>query len=242
MGDDKYLAAALSAAEFIEKNLIRKGSLLRRYRDGEAKHSAYVDDYAFLIEGLINLYESNFDEKWILLANKLQEKQDELLWDAQEGGYFFSDGKDSSLIVRKKDFIDGALPSGNAVSIANLLRLHYFFLDKEYLQKAEKQFSLLSAYFNQMPSAFSFGLLALELYLEETTQLIIAATENDLELDQFIKKTRESFLPNKIIIKSNNDTQLPAAQDKTIQNNKSTYYLCKDHHCETGSNTAPNSL
>ena len=89
--DEEYLKAAQNSAKFIKENLYEKGRLGRRFREGEAKFTASLDDYAYLIQGLVDLYESDFDEQWLSWANELQKKQDEIFWDKKTGGYYFSE-------------------------------------------------------------------------------------------------------------------------------------------------------
>ncbi|MDO8644678.1 MAG: thioredoxin domain-containing protein, partial [bacterium] len=126
LGDEKYLQASQHAAEFIKKNLSPSGGLLRRFRDNHAAIPAFASDYAFLIHGLIELYQSDFNPDWLQWAKELQETQDKLFWDSKDGGYFFSEESAQDLIVRTKETHDGATPSGNSVSLLNLLRLNAF--------------------------------------------------------------------------------------------------------------------
>ena len=124
--DEKYLRAAQKSAQFIKENLYESGKLARRFRDSEAKFTASLDDYAYLIQGLVDLYETDFDEQWLNWANTLQKKQDELFWDKETGGYYFSEENGSLLPGRNKNFEDYARPNSNAVSALNLLKLYNF--------------------------------------------------------------------------------------------------------------------
>jgi uncharacterized protein YyaL (SSP411 family) len=131
LGDPKYLKAAQNAARFLKSHLYKNDKLLRRFRQGEARHPGGLDDYAYLIQGLITLYETDFDEHWIEWATILQKKQDELFWDSKAGGYYLSEKNANFLPVRKKEFADGARPNSNAVTVLNLLRLYNLTFKKE---------------------------------------------------------------------------------------------------------------
>ncbi|MDP2600245.1 MAG: thioredoxin domain-containing protein [Deltaproteobacteria bacterium] len=130
LGEDKYLKAAQNAADFIRSKLYKDHQLLRRFRDGEAKYSGTLDDYAFLIFGLLELGEI----EW---AKELQKNQDDLFWDEKEGGYFFTGKEEPHVIIRKKEYNDGALPSGNAVAAGNLLQLFKTTCEEQYREKLE---------------------------------------------------------------------------------------------------------
>ena len=91
-------------------------TLKRRYREGDVRFGGSLDDYAFLIQGLSDLYETDFDIRWFESARALQKRSDELFWDSKEGGYFYTDASDPSLIARSKEIYDGAVPSGNSVA------------------------------------------------------------------------------------------------------------------------------
>ncbi|MDO8528227.1 MAG: thioredoxin domain-containing protein [Deltaproteobacteria bacterium] len=153
--DKKYLQAAQKSAGFIQQTLYKNGELLRRYRDGDSRYAGTLEDYAFLIHGLLNLSDADANPEWKNWARDLQQKQDALFWDAKEGGYFFSPTTDKNLFVRKKTFQDGALPSGNAIAVLNLLRLGE-------TKKAEALFKAMSGEIHRYPSAFGQSLIALD--------------------------------------------------------------------------------
>lgn len=124
LDDEDYIREAIATAEFILENLrTEDGRLLRTFTAGEAKLNAYLDDYAFLVDGLISLHEATGDEKWLHEADNVTTKQIALFWDQERGGFFFTSSDHEELIARAKNPGDGALPSGNSVSAANLLYL-----------------------------------------------------------------------------------------------------------------------
>ena len=235
LGDEKYLAAAKNAARFIKKNLYQNGKLLRRFRQQEARHPGGLDDYAFLIQGLITLYEANFDEAWILLAEKLQQKQDDLFWDHQsEGGYFLSEENANFLPVRKKEFGDGARPNSNAVTALNLLRLYNFTFEKKYILKAQKVLSSAGDRMNRFPTGFSQMLIALDFFLDRSKEIAVVGPRESPEKDAILKMLRTRFVPNKVLAYAppKITSRLTILQDKYADQGKTVVYVCEKNICK----------
>jgi len=140
LNEPRYLKAATRAADFVQTKLYRQSDdiLLRTYREGESKIEGFTDDYAFFIQGLLDLYEASFDIHRLDLANTLQERQNALFWDKKGGAYFTTSGKDPNLFLRSKGDFDGAEPSSNSVSALNLTRLSWFFDNKDWHHMAEQ--------------------------------------------------------------------------------------------------------
>jgi uncharacterized protein YyaL (SSP411 family) len=134
----EYLRAADHAAAFIHRTLWRDGVLLRRYRDGEAAIAGYAEDYAYLIWGLLELFQASGDAEWLRWATELQGRQDELFWDPIDGGWFSTTGTDPSVLLRLKEDYDGAEPAAGSVSALNTLTLAHLLGDDAYRQKAER--------------------------------------------------------------------------------------------------------
>ena len=152
--DDSYTAAAAKAADFVLSELrTDDGRLLRTYGKGRAKLNAYLDDYAFLTEGLIALHRATGDERWLETADSLTEKQIELFWDDQAGAFFFTSHDHEALIARGKKLTDGVLPSGNAVTASNLIYLAAARDKPDYLDRAEKTIQAAASFFDRSPSA-----------------------------------------------------------------------------------------
>ena len=150
---EKYLKGARGAAYFVQKNLFKEGKLLRRFREGDARFQGTLDDYAFLIYGLLALHEVDTDSGWKRWAEVLQKTQDDLFWDQKACGYYFTSREEKNLIVRKITFHDGALPSGNAISALNLLRLSHPF--------SQRLSGALARAAGRVPFSFASALLAL---------------------------------------------------------------------------------
>ncbi|MBT5794142.1 MAG: thioredoxin domain-containing protein, partial [Deltaproteobacteria bacterium] len=197
--DEKYLRAAQKSAQFIKENLYESGKLARRFRDSEAKFTASLDDYAYLIQGLVDLYETDFDEQWLNWANALQKKQDELFWDKETGGYYYSEENGSLLPGRNKNFEDNARPNSNAVSALNLLKLYNFNLNKPYRDKAKTIFTLAGEMMSRSHNAFAQMFIALDFYLDKSKEVVVVGPKQSKEKDAVIKMLHTEFLPNKTV-------------------------------------------
>jgi uncharacterized protein len=164
LGNKKYTEAAERAVDFIYSKLIREdGRLLARYRDGEAAFPAYVNDYAFLTWGLIELYKATNDSKYIDKAVSLTEDLLKYFWDEENGGLYIYGSDSEKLIIRPKEVYDGATPSGNSVSAVNLLRLENITNNNRFKEKAEDILKAFSLNIGEIPMAHTFSLIALML-------------------------------------------------------------------------------
>ena len=175
LGDEKYLTAASKAAEFI-LDKIRKpdGELWHTYTAGVAKYDGYLDDYAFLVQGLLGLSNATGEERWLRSATTLTDKMIELFWDDKHGGFFFTKADAKQLIVRTKKPHDSAIPSGNAVAVNNLL-----MLDPSYRNYAEKTLRSFAKAMEDTPSSFMHMLFALNGYLSIEDGLPVSIPELD---------------------------------------------------------------
>ncbi len=241
LGESVYLEAAIKCADFIKNNLYKKNVLYHRYCEGDIKQEGLLDDYAFLIYGLLNLTEVSFDYSWLDWAIELQEQQDNLFWDEKDAGYFESLASDKNLILRKKQYHDGAEPSGNGVSALNLIKLRDFTLESKYEENFLKLLSSFAAAFNQYPNAFAFALMANDYYLKKSNQLVVVEAENDSELVQNLKELSKEFRPYQILLRSakgkdNKNLQKHFAEKKLL-NNKTTFYSCQYGSCQSPTNT-----
>jgi len=241
--DTRYLKAAHETADFIKKNLYKDGKLLARYRDGEGRFPAYLDDYAYLIQGLIDLYESDFDPEVLRWAIELQKRQKELFWDHASGGYFFSDGSDASLLVRAKEGTDGAIPNGNAVSALNLLRLNDLTLEPSFREDAMTIFQAFSKPLKEYPHIFSQMLIALDYFTDRSKELAILSSGQDEEAKLFLKDLRSRFAPNLALAMAGPGKDFPKLVEKrTLVNGKTTFYVCEEQTCRKPTNDRQEAL
>ena len=166
LGDKRYREVAEKAARFNLKHLrTTDGQLRRTYREGVAKYNGYLDDYTFLVRGLLGLHQATSEETWLVEAKSLTDTMNRLFWDDKNGGFYFTLADQKHLVVRTKNPYDSSLPSGNAVAVNNLLTLALLVDEKDYLNKAEKTLQNFAGMMAQSPRAFMHMLFATNRYL-----------------------------------------------------------------------------
>jgi uncharacterized protein len=229
-----YLTAAQKSAGFLKAHLYENEKLARRFRASEAKFTASLDDYAYLIQGLIDLYEADFDEQWLNWASRLQKKQDELFWDKDAGGYFFSAEKGSLLPGRNKRFEDNARPNSNAVSALNLLKLYNFTLHKPYRDKAKTIFSLSGDMMTRIHNAFAQMFIALDFFLDRSKEVVVVGPKLSRDKDEILEMLRGEFLPNKTLgyISPDEESSFSVFENKTTAEGRTIVYVCENNICK----------
>ena len=189
LGEERYLTAASKATRFI-LNTMRKpdGELWHTYTAGITKQDAYLDDYAFFVKGLLGLYRATGEAQWLDLARVLTDTMIQLFWDDKNGGFYYTRADAKHLIVRTKKPYDSAIPSGNAVTVENLIGL-----GKDYRNYAEKTLRLFADSMSQAPSSFMYILFALNQYLileeglsADTTPLVTATAQVKSKRDEIL--------------------------------------------------------
>lgn len=241
LDEPRYLAAAQKATAFIKARLVDKktGRLLRRYREGEAATEGYADDYAFLIQGLLDLYEASFDVKCLTWAMGLQKEQNERFWDKQGGGYFSTAGNDPSILFRVKEDYDGAEPSPNSIAALNLLRLSQMMDNKNSRDRAEQTLAVFGGRLRQAPSAMPQMLVAFTVHMDEPRQIIIAGKPDAPDTRAMLRAIHARFIPNKILLLADGDEGqkmlagfLEFIKDVKMVDGKATAYVCKNYVCQ----------
>ncbi|CAF1488948.1 unnamed protein product [Adineta steineri] len=245
--ESKYTQLAEQAIHFIRTYLIDSSTkrLLRAcYIDQkiheieytELKVNGFLDDYAFVIQACIDLYETNLNEDLLIFAYDLQKQQDEFFWDSNKNRYFNTDGKDASIILRLSEDHDGAEPAPNAVSALNLLRLGHYFNDSSLHDRLQLLFKSYTRQLSKMPMTMPTMIRCFEMYTQGMNEIIIQSS-NPEEIIQYIQT---SYVPNKIIINLNKKTNHKLIQynkeltsfidDKT--NEQTRIFLCRNFQCQ----------
>jgi uncharacterized protein YyaL (SSP411 family) len=238
-----FLEKAKAAADFITQNLYdpAKKALLHRYRDGEAKIDATLDDYSFFVQGLIDLYEACFDENYLKLAIELNENMINDFYDETEHGFYDTSGKDKSILVRTKEDYDSAEPTGNAVAINNLLRLSALTGNTKWYDMAYSSVLAFSGKLERMPYAMPQMLVALDLLLNKPKQIIIAGKTNDEMAYRMLREVSARYMPDKVIVKIDpmNATGSNTFASKVIKTSDETMaYVCENFACKLPVKTA----
>ncbi len=202
LGEPRYLEKATRAVKFLRANLYDEKSklLFRNYRESRSTIEAFADDYGFVIQGLLDLYEASFDVEWLKFAIQLQETQDHLFFDEKNGGYFSTSGKDKSVVLRMKDDNDSAEPAASSIAALNLLRLAQFRDDKKLDERARKTIGAFAPTLSHFASAMPQMLIALDYSLAKPRQIVIAGKADNNETKALLAEVHRHFLPNKILI------------------------------------------
>jgi uncharacterized protein YyaL (SSP411 family) len=236
-GDPGDLDRAGRAAEFVRKNLW-SDELKRRFRDGRSDIEAYVDDYAFLIQGLLDLYEASLEQRWLDWAMRLQQKQDELFWDEKSGGYFMTTGHDPSILLRVKENYDGAEPSPNSVAVFNLLRLFHLTGIVGHHEKAEKTIRLFLGQM-RVPEAAPLMLAAADFSFHPPKQIVIAGRRGSPDVSRMLRAVHEPFLSTKAVLFADGGERqrelaqhLPFLEDICMRGDRATAYICENNVCQ----------
>jgi uncharacterized protein YyaL (SSP411 family) len=202
LDEQRYLEAATRAAKFTRTQLYDEKSklLFRNYRNGRSDIEGFADDYAFIIQGLLDLYEASFDSEWLKFAVELQETQDRLFFDDKNGGYFNTSGKGSSVPLRLKDDNDSAEPAGSSVAALNLLRLAQFRNDDKLADRGRKTIDAFAPTLTHFASAMPQMLVALDYSLGKPRQIVIAGKIDNDQTKALIREVNRHFIPSKILI------------------------------------------
>lgn len=237
LGNPAYAQAAEHSARFILQSMRSSGGLMRRYRDGEARYEAHLDDYAFLVQGLLDLYEATFDARWILEAIDLTREQIKRMYDEEQGGFFDTVGTDPTILVRTKEFYDNAEPSGNSVAILNLYRLAALTGEREYEGRARATLQNFAGRIQRMPAAVPYLLAAYDFGSAKPMQIILTGEPGEEGMRSLLAEIDKRFLPNKVllVLTSASRPQLEPLVPflKTVQRmgGRATAYVCEDFAC-----------
>ncbi len=202
LDDPQYLEIATCAANFLKASLYdpSRKILYRNYRQGRSDIEGFADDYAFAIQGLLDLYEASFDVEWLKLAAELQETQDRLFFDEKNGGYFSTSGNDQSVFLRMKDDNDGAEPAASSIAALNLLRLSQIRNDQSMSERAHKTIGAFANTISHFPSAMPQLLVALDYSLSKPRQVVIAGKIDAPGTKALLDEVHRHFLPKTIVL------------------------------------------
>jgi uncharacterized protein YyaL (SSP411 family) len=239
--DPAYLESARNAAAFIERAMYRgnSGLLVRSYRGGPSEIEGFADDYAFVIQGLLDLYEASFDVHLLEWAERLQKRQDSLFWDPSGNGYFETTGMDPNVLVRAKPFFDGAEPSANSVSALNLFRLGAIFDDSGYRTHAEKTIAAFASQMHHTPSSLSGMLITIDWLRNPPKQIVIEGRAGGPDTLALLAELNRHFIPRKTVVLADGDAgqQFLARRVELFRNfprlppAPALAYVCENYAC-----------
>lgn len=237
---DDYIQQAEKSAQFILKNLTdNNGRLLKRYRNGNAGVDAHLDDYAFFIWGLLELYEATFNVTYLAEAIQLSNIMVDEFWDVTNGGFFLGGESSEKLIVRAKTGYDGAMPSGNSVAAMNCSKLNRITGETKWAEISDKIFITFSNEIQKTPSGYASMVNAFLFNTDNPKEIVIVGSGKDSDTISAIEKIKSEYVPNKVIIFKDTDDELnklsPLAKWTVTQetiDEKTTYYICQDFACK----------
>ena len=238
LDEPEYITAAERAAGFVEKNLRdKKGRLMKRYRLGKAGLSPHLDDYSFMVWGLLNLYEATFDTEYLARAIEFTDIMNKDFSD-ENGGFFIGSKDAEKLMVRAKDSYDGAIPSGNSVAVMNLFRLSKITGSTQWVDLADKALKAFSKQARNSPTGFSHMLTGFMFDLKDPKELVIVADGDAPETQELIQQIRGNYSPNKVVLFKDMSDPDPLTEiaswtkAHSMMDGKPTFYVCENFACK----------
>ncbi|MBI4878832.1 MAG: thioredoxin domain-containing protein [Planctomycetes bacterium] len=239
LDEARYVVAAEEAAAFLLDRLQEDGRLLRRYSEGEARFPGGLEDHAHLVQGLLDLYEADFDLRWLEEAERLSECMLALFSDEESGTFFDAEAGAADLLVRPRDATDGATPSGTAVAVKNLLRLSHLLASAELRKRAGRCLEAYGASLRNSPLAFPELLTAAAMYLEPPREAVFAGTRGAADLEALVAAYYREFRPFRVLALAEAGAAarppdalvLELIEGKTPVRGQAAVYLCQDYTC-----------
>ncbi|PKB77908.1 MAG: thioredoxin domain-containing protein [SAR202 cluster bacterium MP-SInd-SRR3963457-G2] len=241
LGRPDYLAVAIKNAEFLARSMKSDGRLLRTYRDGQAKLLGYLEDYSFVIDGLLALYEATFDLRWLDEAVTLADSMIELFWDEGISGFYDTGSDHETLVVRPRDVFDNAQPCGGSVASDVLLRLAVFTGNNDYSAKATVPLRSLHQAMSQSPGGTGHWLSALDFYVSPPKEIAVIGPRDDPTTQALLDTVFHRFLPNKVVMgvetplipaDDNSEADIPLLAGRGMVGGLPSAYVCQNYACQ----------
>jgi len=239
-GEPEYTEAARRAADFILREMRKTdGRLLHRFRNGEAAIQANVDDYAFMIWGLIELYEATFEAHYLKLAIDFDKHLTEHFWDHESGGFFFTPDDGEQLLVRRKETYDGAVPSGNSVAMLNLLRLSRMTADVDLEARAERISRAFAKDVVRRPAGHTQLMAAVDFAVGPSREIILVGDRQGKDTGELLTTLWKQFMPNTVAVLRPKEVttdgitrMVPFTKNYHAVGGKATAYVCRNYSCK----------
>jgi len=235
-----YAQAARQAVDFLLSIMRPSGhDVLHRFRDGDAGIPGNCDDYAFLIWGLLELYESTFEVRYLEEALSLNDALYEKFWDSKSGGFYFSPAGSDDLIIRQKEIYDGAVPSGNSVAMLNMLRLGRITGNQEFEARAARIGRAFHQQVSDMPSVYTMLLSALDFAVGTSHEVVVVGDPGAADTQEMLRTLRREYLPNTVILFRSSGSgagELANIAEFTSDHHsidgRATVYVCRNYSCQ----------
>jgi hypothetical protein len=234
---EDYREIAEKNASFLMEKLVVDGRLRRSYKDGRARFNGYLEDYACVADGLLELYEATFEMRWIAEAGSLADAILELFWDAEKGAFYDTAADHEELVTRPRDVYDNASPSGNSVAVDVLLRLSVLLEREDYRERAAAVLEDLSGAVAQIPGAFGRLLSALDFYLSTPYEVALIGVPDAPETRTLLSAAYSAYIPNKVVAGRSEDDEeaarlVPLLAERPMREGKATAYVCVNYACQ----------
>jgi uncharacterized protein YyaL (SSP411 family) len=219
------------------ERLVVDGRLRRSYKDGRARFNAYLEDYACVADGLVELYEATFETRWLREAGSLADAVLELFWDAEKGAFYDTAADHEELVTRPRDVYDNASPSGNSVAVDVLLRLSLLLEREDYRERAAAVLEDLSGAVAQIPGAFGRLLSALDFYLNTPYEVALIGAPDTPETRTLLSAAYSAYMPNKVVAGRSEDDEeaaglVPLLAERPMREGMPTAYVCVNYACQ----------
>jgi uncharacterized protein YyaL (SSP411 family) len=236
LDNPQFLSSATLAADFVLKELrTRDGRLLRTHSQGQARLMGYLEDYAFFIEGLLNLFEASGESRYLTEARQLAEVSIQYYHDDEKGGFFFTASDAERLIARSKNPQDSAIPSGNSVHAMNLLRLGVLLDRNDYRAKAEGIFRAFGGNVQESPMAYERLCCAADLYHDRVKEIVILGDAQNSGTQGLVRTVYGRYLPNKVVVRASGiveDPDIPLLKGRKMRDGLPTAFVCENYTCQ----------
>ena len=226
--ESKFLTLAKNNAQFLVSKMMEGSRLYRSYKNGDAQIDAYLEDYAFVIDGLIALYQVTFEEQWVHKAHELTDYVLEHFYDETEGFFFYTDDRSEKLIARKKEVFDNVIPASNSQMAVNLHHLGIIFDREDLKDKAITMASKMAQLMQEEPGYLSNWAVLYSYLASPTAEISVVGQDVDAVARQLVKR----YLPNKVVMGTTGKSDLPLVKGKTTRNGETTIYVCYDKTCK----------
>jgi uncharacterized protein YyaL (SSP411 family) len=237
----RHLKAAERSASFLQKTMWEgaRRVLRRRFRDGDAAIDGYAEDYASLIFGLLELFQTGGNPHWLQWARALQKRQDEQFWDAENGGWFNTTGADPTVILRLKEDYDGAEPAPSSISVLNAQTLAHLTAEPELFERIEKTLKMFGPRIGQLARAVPMMMAALSTYHAKITQIVIVGPRGDEGTERLLREVTSKYEPFSVIVsvepggkQAELARMLAFIGSMDMRDGRPTAYICRDFACD----------
>ena len=232
-----YLDAAAQSAAFLLEEMRPEGHLLRSFREGQAKLPGFLEDYSFVADGLLSLYEATFERRWLDSAVDLADEMISLFWDEPQGCFYDTGRSHEQLVVRPRDVFDNAQPCGGSVASDLLLRLSVMTGNEDYADKAITPLRTLAEMMGRAPAGTGRWIAALDFYLSTPKEVAIIGEPDNPAMSALLREVNGRYLPNRVLAGASGEqaaasSGLPLLEGRGMVDGKPTAYVCENYACQ----------